>query len=233
VFSIDLLSHPVRLHKMYDAQIGPTGSAETSGFEAGYFDSPQGLLDRLNMIKPDDRLVTYTLQGHTVGKFRVVYYFLNWIPHFIFPNKNALMPPGILNAGNYYAHQTGGFLSPSDESTGISFSPSAEAFHMDEWEGIIIVGTFVWTLLFISVDLFYGDLRRSPYGLLAMVAFAHVAPESLIGGIIYFIFFTNLGIVIAMVFCAYFAPIMGLLLAGPQESRIAQFRPRSLTTTEA
>ena len=142
------------------------------------------------------------------------------------------MPPGILNAGNYYAHQTGGLLSPGDETTGISFSPSAEAFHMDEWEGIVIVGTFVWTLLFISVDILYGDLRRSPYGLLAMVAFAHVAPESLIGGIVYFIFFTNFGIILAMVFCAYFAPIMGQLLAGPQESRIAQFRPGTLTTSE-
>ena len=104
---------------------------------------------------------------------------------------------------------------------------------MDEWEGIVIVGTFVWTLLFLSVDLICGDLRRSPYGLLAMVAFAHVAPESLIGNLVYFIFFENLGIVIAIVFCAYFAPIMGLLLAGPQASRVAQFRPGSLNATEA
>lgn len=234
VLSADLLSHPIRLRQEYVDSFGvPDEKGQGPAFAASYFDTSQGLLDRLNIIKSDDRLVTYTLQGHTVGKFRVVYYFLDWIPHFILPNKDALMPPGAMNAGNYYAHETGGFLAPDDYSTGISFSPSAEAFHMDEWEGIVIVGTFVWTLLFLSVDLICGDLRHSPYGLLAMVAFAHVAPESLIGNLVYFIFFTNLGIVIAIVFCAYFAPIMGLLLAGPQAFRIAQFRPRNLTATEA
>lgn len=232
--SVDLLSHPVRLHQQYDAMLGgPDVTGREPAFSSSYFDSPQGLLDRLNIIKSDDRLVSYTLQGHTVGKTRVVYYFLNWIPHFLLPNKDALMPPGIINAGNTYAHETGGFLAPDDYTTGISFSPSAEAFHMDEWEGIIIVGTFVWTLLFITVDAICGDLRRSPYGLLAMVAFAHVAPESLIGNLVYFIFFTNLAIVIAIVFCAYFAPIMGQLLAGPQEDRTSQFRPGSLKVTEA
>lgn len=234
VLSANLLTHPILLRQEYDNSLGVTDEkGQGPAFAASYFDSPQGLLDRLNIIKSDDRLVTYTLQGHTVGKFRVVYYFLNWIPHFILPHKNDLMPPGAANPGNYYAHETGGFLSPDDYTTGISFSPSAEAFHMDEWEGIIIVGTFVWTLLFISVDLICGDLRRSPYGLLAMVAFAHVAPESLIAALVYFIFFTNLGIVIAIFFCAYFAPILGLLLAGPQESRIAQFRPRTLNAAEA
>lgn len=234
VLSADLLSHPIRLRQDYANSIGVSDeTGQGPAFAASYFDTSQGLLDRLNIIKSDDRLVTYTLQGHTAGKFRVVYYFLDWIPHFILPNKDALMPPGIVNAGNYYAHQTGGFLSPDDYNTGISFSPSAEAFHMDEWEGIVIVGTFVWTLLFLTVDLICGDLRRSPYGLLAMVAFSHVAPESLIGNLVYFIFFENLGIVIAIVFCAYFAPIMGLLLAGPQASRVAQFRPGSLNATEA
>jgi hypothetical protein len=234
LLSADLLRHPVRLHREYVESLGvPDEQGRITNFSSSYFDTPQGLLDRLNIIKSDDRLVSYTLQGHTVGKFRVVYYFLNWIPHIIFPNKDALMPPGALNSGNYYAHETGGFLSPDDYTTGISFSPTAEAFHMDEWEGIIVVGTFVWTLLFISVDLICGDLRYSPFGLLAAVAFAHVAPESLIGNLVYFIFFQNLGIAIAITFCAYVAPIMGLLLSAPQDSRIERFEAGRLKATEA
>lgn len=234
LLSIDLLDHPVRLRRDYIESLGvPDEQGRITNFSSSYFDTPQGLLDRLNIIKSDDRLVSYTLQGHTVGKTRVVYYFLNWIPHIILPNKDALMPPGAINSGNYYAHETGGFLSPDDYTTGISFSPSAEAFHMDEWEGIVVVGTFVWTLLFISVDLICGDLRYSPFGLLAMVAFAHVAPESLIGNLVYFIFFGNLGIVIAIVFSAYFAPIMGLLLSPPPDLRMQQFEPGPLTGTEA
>lgn len=214
--TISLLSHPAHLRQLYLESNGPTGGVgePVPRFAEGYFDTPQGLMDRLNIIKADDRLDTYTLQGHTVGDTRVFYYFLNWIPHIILPNKEALMPPGVSGPGNYYAHEVGGLLSPDDFSTGISFSPSAEAFHMGDWMGIILVGGLVWTLLFTSVDLICGDLRESPFGLLAMVAFAHVAPESLISGLVYFIFFTNLGIVIAIVFCAYFAPILGTLLSG-------------------
>jgi hypothetical protein len=208
----DLLSHPLRLHQMYKDSV--ENGDTTAGYAQSYFDTPQGLLDRLTIIKADDRLVTYTLQGHTVGSIRVVYYFLNWIPHIILPNKDALMPAGVMAPGNFYAHEVGGLLSPDDFSTGVSFSPTAEAFHMNTWLGIVIVGGIVWTLLFIFTDVICGDLRKSPFGLLAMVAFAHVAPESLIAGLVYYIFFTNFGIVVAILFSAYFAPILGTLLSG-------------------
>lgn len=235
MLSVDLLSHPNNLRSQYLEAMGTPEGAErnTPGFAIGYFDTPQGLMDRLNIVKPDDRLVSYTLQGHTVGKMKVFYYFIDWIPHFILPNKEAMMPPGVINSGNFYAHEIGGLLAPGDYTTGISFSPSAEAFHMDEWEGIVVVGGFVWTLLFIIVDFICGDVRHSPIGLLAMVAFAHVAPESLIGNLVYFIFFGDLGIVIAIVFCTYFAPIVGQLLSGPQDPRIARLESLPLSTLQA
>jgi len=222
----DLLSHPFHLRKLYKDSAAPvTATGTTATFAQGYFDTPQGLMDRLNIIKADDRLDSYTLQGHTVGEIRVFYYFFNWIPHFILPNKEALMPPGTVLPGNYYAHEIGGMIPPDDFSTGISFSPSAEAFHMGSWMGIVLVGGMVWTLLFIVVDLICGDLRHSPFGLLAMVEFAHVAPESLIGGLVYFIFFTNLGIIIAIIFCANFAPILGMLLSGNPDQRTSNRAP--------
>jgi hypothetical protein len=223
----DLLSHPFRLRQQYKDSLG--NGETTAGYAAGYFDSPQGLLDRLNIIKADDRLVTYTLQGHTVGSLRVVYYFLNWIPHIILPNKDSLMPPGVMAPGNSYAHEVGGLLSPDDFSTGVSFSPVAEAFHMNEWLGIVIVGGIVWTLLFIFTDVVCGDLRKSPFGLLAMVAFAHVGPESLIAGLVYFIFFNNFGIIVAILFCAYFAPILGTLLSGNPSMRGYERQPSLVT----
>lgn len=231
--SVDLLTHPKTLRVDYLETQGATEpGTRTTGWAAGYYDTPQGLFDRLNILKADDRLITYTLEGHTVGKLKTVYYFLNWIPHFILPNKEALMPEGVINSGNYYAHQLG-MLSPDDFSTGISFSPSAEAFHMDTWVGIIVVGGFVWSLLFVVVDFICGDLRTSPIGLFAMVLFSHVAPESLIGNLIYFIFFSDLGIIFAIFFCTYFAPIIGQLLSGPQDPRIARLEHLPMSTAEA
>jgi hypothetical protein len=223
----DLLSHPLRLRETYTGMVssGAPGEEEPL-FARSYFDTPQGLLDRLTIIKSDDRLVTYTLQGHTDGYQRFIYYFINWIPHFILPNKERFAPPGAAEAGNYYAHETGGFLAPGDFTTGISFSPTAEAFHLEGWLGILLFGTIVWVLLFTSVDLICGDLRRSPFGLIAAVAFAHVAPESLLSGLVLFIWTGNIAIIIAIVFCTYFAPILGALLSSEADSP-GSFSPAS------
>jgi hypothetical protein len=223
--SAQLLSHPILLRKAYRENAEPLGAGEPLAvFARGYFDTPQGLFDRLTIIKADDHLVTYTLQGHTDGYQRFIYYFINWIPHFILPNKESLAPPGGTRAGNYYAHETGGFLAPNDFSTGISFSPTAEAFHLEGWWGLFLLAPIVWTLLFITIDLICGDLRRSPYGLIAAVAFAHVAPESLLAGLIQFIWTGNIAIIIAIVFCTYFAPVLGTLLSSQPGSR-SSFSP--------
>jgi hypothetical protein len=212
--SIDLLSHPIRLRAAYVQAIELGGPGESvAGFAKSYFNSPQGLLDRLTIIQTDDRLITYTLQGHTDGYQRFIYYFINWVPHFILPNKERFAPPGGAGAGNYYAHEMGGLLSPDDFSTGISFTPSAEGFHMEGWFGLMVMVPFVWTLLFTTVDLVCGDLRLSPFGLMAAVYFAHVAPESLLSGLVQFVWAGNIALIIAIVFCAYFAPVLGALLS--------------------
>jgi hypothetical protein len=207
----DLLTHPTRLRAEY---LESNSVDYESGIRStNYFDSPQGLLDRLTMMPMDDRLIAYTLQGHTVGNSRLGYYFLNWIPHFILKNKEQFAPPGAAAPGNYYGHEVG-VLSADDYGTGISFSPTAEAFHMSEWFGVLLIAPFVWTILFTVTDLVCGDLRRSPFGLIAVVALAHVAPESLLGGLVYFIFFGNLAIIVTTVFCSYAAPIIGALFRG-------------------
>lgn len=232
--TVDLLSHPIQLRKQYRDQIGTNEPGEkVAGFASSYFDSPQGLLDRLTIIKADDRLVTYTLQGHTDGYQHFVYYFINWIPHFIWHDKDKYAPPGGLNAGNYYAHEVGGLLSPDDFSTGISFSPTGEAFHLEGWLGILLLAPIVWFLLFTSIDSICGDLRRSPYGLIAAVSFAHVAPESLLAGLVQFIWTGSIAIIVAIVFCTYFAPILGTILSGPQEPRMSVSPTPGLVRSEA
>lgn len=221
LLTTDLLTHPLHLRAQYDAQMAPEGvyQVASNGFTQSYFNSPQGLLDRLNMIQVDDRLVTFTLRGNEEGYRPFIFYFINWIPHFIFPDKTKYSPIGGTNPGNHYAHEMGVLLSENDYSTGISFSPTAEAFHLEGWPGLLLLAPIVWTILFTVVDTLCGDLRQSPFGLVIAVYFAHVAPESLIGGLVQFIWSGDIALIVAILFCTYFAPVLGALLAGPADSR--------------
>jgi hypothetical protein len=85
----------------------------------------------------------------------------------------------------------------------------------------VLLAPLTWTLLFTTVDLICGDLRRSPFGLIAAVFFAHVAPESLISGLVLFIWTGNIAIILAILFCAYFAPVLGTILSGQLDARSA------------
>ena len=70
-----------------------------------------------------------------------------------------------------------GMLGDEDRTTGISFSPIGEAFHVGRWTGIFIVAPILWIMLFTLYDSLCGDARKVPWGLLAIVLFAHIAPE--------------------------------------------------------
>ncbi len=55
------------------------------------------------------------------------------MPHFLLHNK-----PNI-GFGNIYSHELGGMIAEDDSTTGISFSPSGEGFHIARWTGVLIV----------------------------------------------------------------------------------------------
>jgi len=179
----------------------------------GYYDSTQGFIERLSIIPIDDAFFNYTAKGNYIGYNAILLYYENFIPHFILPDK-----PQPYN-GNYYAHEIGGFLAPDDFSTGVSFSPVAEAFHVDGWTGIFLLLPAIWLSLFVSVDYICGDLRNSPWGLLVVVLFAHAAAESLLGSLIYISVYGNLGIVLAILFCTRFTPVLGQLFYGNQRKQ--------------
>jgi hypothetical protein len=175
----------------------------------GYYDKAQGsLIERLSMIPPDDALFAYTAQGHYEGIDPVVSYFANLAPHFISPNKQ------VRYSGNYYDHEMGRGLAADDFSTGISFSPVAEAYHCEGWGGIFWLLPLLWIMLFTSVDFIVGDMTKYPWGLMVVVWFAHAAPETLLGGIIYFIGYGNFGMMLAIIMVTRMAPVLGALFIG-------------------
>lgn len=192
---------------------------------AGYFNNPQGLFDRLQMIAPDDSLINVTEQTQPFGLAPIYVSIANLIPHVFWPDKPVML------IGNSYAHEVGGIVSDEDTSTGISFSPTGEAFHLARWSGIFILAPLVWSVLFIVFDSLCGDTRKSPWGLLAIAAFGHSAPEGMLTGAIYLIGYGALSIIFAAMASAYVMPVIGTLLTGREKTslilRRGGIRPQS------
>lgn len=185
---------------------------------AGYFNSPQGFADRLSMIPVDDALIHLTEQGNIAGFKAIVGDFANWIPHFIWPDK----PPG--GTGNQYAREIGGIIGDEDTTTGISFSPSAQAFHLAQWFGVILFAPVIWIMLFTLFDSLCGDTRGNPWGLLIAVTFSHFAPEGMLSGAIYIMWFGTLGIVFSALTAGYVLPLIGAMIAGAEKTGLVRTR---------
>jgi len=194
---------------VYDDQI----KAEENGSQSGYYNEPKGLIDRLSMVPNDDELIAFTQQGHVLGYAPVEASFENWIPHFLMPDKPNLYE---LGGGNFYAHELGG-LPAADTSTGISFSPTAEAFHLGGWPGIFLVMPLILTMFFIVYDLILGDMRRHAWGLLVILLFGHLAPELGILGPIHETVFGSIAVICSILFCIYVAPILGAAFSPPSQ----------------
>jgi hypothetical protein len=175
----------------------------------GYYNTPQGFFDRLQMLSIDDALNHSTEQFGYFGLTPMVQAFQNLVPHFIWADKPQV---GI---GNIFAHEVG-ILAEEDESTGVSFSSTASAFHLAGWKGLFLLAPAVWFSLFVIFDSLCGDVRKTPWGLLVIVLFTHAAPEGDITTIIYMCFYTVYAIVFAGIMGAYVMPVVGSFFIGPQ-----------------
>ena len=207
--AVNLLSHPEKTRKDYEDVIGVT--------VASYYNKPEGFMDRLQFVSVDDGLVNATDNKGEFGLLPLYATALNAIPHFIWPNKPHYL------FGNLYAHEVGG-MSEEDTTTGISFSPTAEAYHMEKWTGIFVVAPIVWFVLFVMLDILFADLRTTPWGLLVLAELLHVAPEGMLSGLVALMTFGTEAIIFCAFFAAYIAPFFAVAVLGP-DSRIRHQGP--------
>jgi len=184
------------------------GSGHDNGAPTYYNDSQGAMIERLSMIPPDDRFNAYTAKGNYFGMAPVIEWFGNLTPRFLFPNKTNDY------TGNFFAHKAGGYIGADDTTTGISFSPVSSAYSCEGWGGILWLMPAIWILLFTTVDFIAGDLAKYPWGLLVVVWFGHSAPEGMLSGMIYFIGYGNLGLLVAIIISTRIAPIVGSLFTG-------------------
>jgi hypothetical protein len=179
-----------------------------------YYDTNQNsLLARLSMISPDDAFFNYATTVPPDGLGSIGDDFRGLIPNIMLSTKKVGF-----GAGNHYAHEIGGYLAPDDDSTGISFSPIPEAYHLAGWSGIVFLMPAIWLLLFFSIDFVCGDLKNAPWALLVIVYFGHAAPESLISGLVYYMGYGNFGMFVSILFCTRLAPVFGALFYGSSGS---------------
>lgn len=189
------------------------GANDVRGLNS-YYNTYQGFWNRLQFISADDALINVTDEGRVFGLQPLKLEALNAVPHIFWPNKPTI------NLGNMYAHEIGGF-SQDDTTTGISFSPTAEAFHMAKWVGVVAVAPLLWLIFFVVYDSLFGDLRRTPWGLLAAVLIAHVAPEGGLTGVIHLLSFGTEIFVFCALFATYIAPLIAGGVLGPSHRRPA------------
>ena len=200
-----LLSDLPGLRKRYEEQ----QAADLAGQSAGYFNRSHGIFDRLQMISFDDMLIDATERQGPEGFYPVLEDFENLVPHAFWAGKPQFL------WGNIYAHEAGVNIAEDDMTTGVSFSPSGEAFHLGRWVGMLVLAPCLWFALFLLFDSLCGDVRKNPWGLLALTYFAHIAPEGLLAGIVYAMGYVTFAITFAAVLTGYVMPILGGLFIGP------------------
>ena len=188
-------------------------------YTSHYFDTPQGIFDRLQMISIDDALIDITEQGQVFGLSPLLYDLYNLVPHFIWPDKP------LIALGNIYSHEIGiahySSAGEDDATTGISFSPTADAFHMARWMGLLLVAPALWFMCFFVMDYVCGDTRRSPWGLLMVAMCAHIAPEGLMNGPFYLTTIGPLTVIFVSFLAAYVLPLIGNVLISRNRTGMA------------
>lgn len=210
-----MLTHPVRTRQLYLAYF--KNMEENGIFYGGYYDKAQGFMDRLEFVSVDDTLVAFTQrENRTVGLGPVLESFANTVPRFIWHDK-----PAPHFGGNFYVHEMGG-LSDDDTTTGISFSPTAEAFHMNKWIGVLLVAPILWLMTFLVFDILFGDLRATPWGLLVIVSLSHTASEGALGGLVHFLTFGAEILVFCALFAVYVAPVFAIPILGPEHRKVGR-----------
>lgn len=214
------LLHPEHLREAYKQRM-----ASYADLDIWYYGTSQGIFDRFTMLPNDSQLISYTVQGHYFGYLPLYIYIQNWIPHVLNPDK----PDGSTVGGNRYAHELNQ-LAEADTTTGISYSSTAEAFHMDGWRAVVLVQLLVFLLVFISTDAVCGDLRSQPWGLLPMLLFAHVAPEELLAGPMNYVTLGNVATIFAIFVCGYITPVFGRLFQGRDRHAVWQNNVPALDT---
>ncbi len=124
----------------------------------GYYNSPQGFFDRLQMISVDDRLIDVTERKGTFGYAPI-------FSSFAESRSSCLLAQQTPRSATVISTPTrSAACADDDTTTGISFTPTGEGYHIDRWVGVLILAPVLWIMLFTLFDSLCGTVRETPGG---------------------------------------------------------------------
>lgn len=183
---------------------------DTTG-EPHLYGTPQGFFDRLNMFAFDDALINYTDQGNVFGLLPTYSSYINIVPHFIWKDKPAFL------FGNVFGREIG-VIPDEDETTGISFSPTGDAYHEATWFGVLVVWPMVAFLFFFLTDSLTGSAREAPWALLPIILVSHQAPEGTMSGTIFLSTYGIVALLALVGFAKYLLPLLSSIIPGARQT---------------
>ena len=171
------------------------------GDEPHMFDKRQAFLDRLIVMPADAALINYTDKGNIYGLAPTIAAYANIVPHFIWHDKSSV------NAGNQYGRELGE-IADDDYTTGISFSPTADAYHQAGWLGLLLLLPIDMFIYFMICDSLVGSAKYTPWPLIMVLDAAQTAPDGLLDGAIYMATFGALSVVFIYAVVKYVVPFL-------------------------
>ena len=184
-------------------------------FGPHYYNNLEGIFDRLQMISGDDALTDFTDHGNVYGLAPVESSYLNVIPRFLWPDKP------VYRYGNEYGREIG-VLAEDDETTGVSFSPAADAYHEAKWWGVFLVLPLVMFGTFFIVDSITGTARQAPWALLPITLSVHAAPEGGMASAVYISTYGMLAVVFIALLSKYVMPLIANLFTGKARGQMME-----------
>ncbi len=207
--SSDLIRNPTEMRATYKAM-----TVQTEQFHD--YDTSVPLLDRLDVLAPDDALVEVTGRTGFFGYVPEIAGLGNFVPHFLWPDKPRVY------FGNAYGHEIG-ILADNDFATGLSFSPSADAYHQGGAMALLLLCPVLYSLVFYVLDRIIGDTRLNPVGLVMIVLIERVSAENALPGVLSLAQQSLVAVVFVSYVAKYVLPPIGRLFSA--KSTIAPVSP--------
>jgi hypothetical protein len=141
------------------------------GKEGEYFGHEAGLFARYSLISLDAQLIESAKDGDYMGYQGIYEAVINWIPHFLLPNK-----PADFNSETYFHRLPQ--ANQEDLTTGISFGVVGTSYVMGGWTALVILLPLVQGFFMLEMDVLLPSVSNTPWMVCLLADMLHSGPEA-------------------------------------------------------